>query len=345
MNVLITFIIGFFGWRIAKLLRFPAAAMIGSLAAVAVYNALTGQAYIPREVKVFTQSLAGMFIGLQLTRKELRDMKYMIKPILLLLTFYTINTLLCGFLIHYIVKIDLVSSLLACISGGVSDISLTAMDMNADLSIIVFLQTARLVMTLGIFPPWIKLLTKNDAIEEVDESVGNNDMNINPKPLIMVVTILIACLSGYIGSLASIPAATIIFSMITIAIINDRVKSLGSKRNVRMLGQIFSGALIGSSITMEMIYQLRYMFLPVIILMSGYLIVNFIYGFICTKMGWVDHQTALFCSCPAGVSDMVLLAGDLGADMKKTGIIHISRLVYSVSVMPTVVVLIASLFK
>ena len=73
------------------------------------------------------------------------------------------------------------------------------------------------------------------------------------------------------------------------------------------------------------------------------LIVNYFFSLLSDKLKLLDFKTALFCACPAGVSDMVLLSGDLGANMKETGTIHIARLLYSVAIMPSLIVLITDL--
>lgn len=347
INIVVTLAFGFLGWLIAKKLKFPAAAMIGSMIAVAILNITFDIAYMPRTIKIFTQSVAGMFIGLQLRKEDIKDMKRMIKPILILLLFYAINTFICGTIIHFIARIDYLSAWFSCISGGLTDISLIAMDLNANTSAIVFMQSIRLVFTLGVFPHWIKFLTSRffkdtPLIEgESDEQVDSS--TVVKHPVFIVITVLLAVLGGYVGSLTGIPAGPIIGSMVMIAIINNLSDKLHAKRPIRVVAQVFSGALIGSTITFEMVLQFRYLLIPIVVLMIGYLTVNFIFGYICAKKGWLDYQTALFCSCPAGVSDMVLLAGDLGADMKKTGIIHITRLIYSSAVMPNLIVLVASL--
>lgn len=339
MKIFLTVGVGILGWQAAKKLKLPAAAMLGSLIAVAIMNVIFGGAYMPKTIKIFTQSIAGMFIGLQLRKEDLGDMKKMIKPILLLLGLYTVNTFVVGTLIHLLSGVDLLSSWLSCVAGGITDISLIAMDLNANLSAVVFLQSARLVFTIGCFPYWIKWLTKGYVPEEEEETEAMKKNSQGNMPL----TIVIAVAGGFFGSRLGIPAGTIIFSMLAIAIVNNMFNNLYSKKQIKFIAQIFSGALIGSTVTLDMVLQLKTLFIPIVILMSGYLLVNFIFGQICYRKKWIDYYTALFCACPAGVSDLVLLAGELGADMKKTGVIHIVRLVYATALMPNLIILLVNL--
>ena len=51
----ITILIAVIGSYIALKLNFPAGAMIGSLFAVAIFNIITGEAYLPQNIKIITQ--------------------------------------------------------------------------------------------------------------------------------------------------------------------------------------------------------------------------------------------------------------------------------------------------
>ncbi len=343
LQLVITIAVGLIGWQIAKLLKVPAAAMIGSLFAVGAMSALFGIAYMPRWIKIFTQSIAGMFIGLQLRKEDLRKMLGLIKPILLLLLMYTVNTFVCGTIIHYIANIDFLSAYLSCIAGGLSDISMIAIDLNADLSTVVFMQSARLICTLSIFPYWIKKLTKNMEFDDEPEEQADDQAKASHGSWRIVLTIAIAFTGGLVSYLIDIPAGPIIFSMLLTAIINNIFHILESKRIVRTVAQVFSGSLVGSTITVAMLAQIKYLLLPIVLLISGYFLVNYLYSHICTKHHWLDYRTALFCSCPAGVSDIVLLSGDLGSNVKQTGVIHVTRLVYATALMPNIIVAICSL--
>lgn len=342
ISIFITLFIGFIGWQIAKKIKLPAPAMLGSLFAVIVYNLIFNKAYVPVEMKIFTKSITGMFIGLTIKKEDIPGMKRLIKPIVLMLLLFTLNTILTGFVIHRIADIDILSAWLACIPGGVADISLLALDMEANVAVVVFMQTARLVFTLGIFPIWIKFLTKNEP-ENVDNDEGEMDNTVGKSNFNMLLTIFIACVCGYLGSFLEFPASSIIFAMVGVAAINNTKMKLYSKKNVKVVGQIISGSLIALSVTLDMIIQLKDLIVPMIILMIAYLMLNYVYGYICKRLKWLDYKTALFCLCPAGLTDLVLMSGELGADMKNTGIAHIVRMVYSISVLPILIEFLSNL--
>ena len=61
-KIIITFVIGFVGWKVATKLKMPAPSMIGSLIFVGLFNVIANDAYMPSFVKIMTQSIAGGFL-------------------------------------------------------------------------------------------------------------------------------------------------------------------------------------------------------------------------------------------------------------------------------------------
>lgn len=85
-------------------------------------------------------------------------------------------------------------------------------------------------------------------------------------------------------------------------------------KQVRWFAQMCAGALIGSSITRENLLSLKYMILPVVIVLLGMVIMNYTIGFLLYKTSGIDLKTALFSAVPAGVADMALIADEFHAD-------------------------------
>ena len=139
-----TLLIGFLGYKIAEKLHLSAPGMLGSMLLVGITNILFAYASLPSWIKISAQALSGAYIGMQITRKDIYNLRFLIVPFLILIMFFTINTFFVGWLIHVLCGTDLLTSLLSCVAGGVSDISMIAMDMNADVSMVAMMQTVRL---------------------------------------------------------------------------------------------------------------------------------------------------------------------------------------------------------
>lgn len=347
MNILLTVIVGFIGYKIALKLKAPAPAMIGSMLAVGLTNVIFDYAYMPYIVKNFTQVITGAFIGVQVKKHDLLQLKAIYKPAILLVVILTVNTFLIGSIMHFIFKIDYATALLSCVAGGITDLSLISMDMNADTATVALLQLVRLVTTLTLFPIFIQYMCKDiderNANEKVIVDKIENGLNrllnrICDKGYKKVIfTIAFAGIFGYIGYILHFPSGVLVMAMFSTAFLNCFSDITYIPKDLKFYAQIFAGALVGCNMTRSALSGLGSLIIPAILLVGSYFLVNIIYAGICRRFKLIDYKSACFSACPAGVSDMALIASELGADLKTTAVIHVVRLIYAVGVMPSVI--------
>lgn len=113
--------------------------------------------------------IAGSFIGDDIEKEDLKEFKNILKP-LLLLTLYTVNTFVIGYIIYLISDFDLLTALFSSVSGSITDISIISLDLGADSAIVALMQTSRVILTLALFPPWIDYLTKDLPEKELKQA-------------------------------------------------------------------------------------------------------------------------------------------------------------------------------
>ena len=100
--------------------------------------------------------------------------------------------------------------------------------------------------------------------------------------------------------------------------------------------QVLSGTLVGCKITKENLIGCLKRLHIVLFLVFGMLIFNAISGVILAKTGGLDLLTALFACAPGGLSDMVIAAGELGADVTYVSLVQVSRVVIITCVFPAI---------
>ena len=354
VSIALTLLVGAVGWLVARRLGLSAPAMLGSMLAVGITNALFGYADMPQEVRVLAQSVSGAFIAVSIRPKDVANMRKLVVPVLVLFSMLTINTLVIGTVLHLACGIEAYTALFGSVAGGIADISMIAMDFSqCDPSEVAFLQTSRLVAVLLFFPAWIKFLCKNMGASAMDEDevkgVSEKQMpawlaRILTTERSRVAVTFVFCLSlGVLGKLSDIPAGTMIFAMVGTAVLNLSLGCCRMPLPTKRAAQLLAGSLVGSTISASTFSNLAGAIVPVVLLLVSYWIVNFVYSFVCHRFGLLDLKSAMFASAPGGASDMALIAADLDADLAKIAAIQLLRSVYAVAVMPTVVVLFAPL--
>lgn len=351
LNILITIAVALAGvalcWRIGT----PVPFMIGSMLCVGVFSAATGMAEMPRVVKIFTQGISGAFIGMSITRADVRNIPHMVKPLLLLLGLFTLNTIILGFLFKLVFGWDLMTGLLATVAGGIADVSLIAIDLDCDASTVAIMQTMRLVFVLALFPTWAGYLCRNEPPEDIDPLSRTHeptntwlDRIVNTPEKRLAFTLVVSILAGAAGYYSGVAAGALLFAVITVGVLNVFTDACYMPMPIKRVAQIFAGTLIGCTVTPDTVVYLPQLIVPILIMMAMYIVVNLVFSFTCSRAKWLPLRDALFASSPGGASDMALIASDLGADLTKIAVLHICRSIYAAAAMPQIALLINSIF-
>lgn len=350
LPVVLTLAVGALGWWVAARLGLSAPAMLGSMIAVGLTNVLFDYAQMPPEVRVFAQSISGSFIAMSVKHRDIKNIRRLIVPVTILFSMLTVNTLLMGTVLYLFCGVDIYTALFSCVAGGVTDISMIAMDFHADASEVALMQTSRLVAVLLFFPAWIRFLCRDEPGVDVQEL---DDEPREPSALARALgtgwrrtafTICVALGCGVVGKLSGCPAGTMVFALFGVAALNLSLGCCHMPMGTKRCAQLLAGSLVGSAMSSDTFSSLTTSLVPVALLFASYWLLNFVFTQICRHWRLMDTKSAMFASAPGGASDMALIAADLDADLAKIAAVQVMRAVYAVAVMPTVVLLFGRLF-
>ncbi|HWP51210.1 MAG TPA: AbrB family transcriptional regulator [Clostridia bacterium] len=351
--LLFTLLVGTLGGFIFFKLKVPAGMLVGAIFAVSALSVATPYALMPMSAKVAAQIITGAYIGSTISKSDILHLPRIIGPYLVvMITFFMLNVI-SGLLIHLLSPLDLLTSLLCALPGGISDTPLIAMDMGADAAKVAVLQFVRMVFGLGALP---LLIVAVDRMVEKREKHGDQQTPseiVAPKsaakqahaPIALILTLAASAAGGFLGKWLGVPAGTLIFSML----VTIGFKMLYSKAYLplwcRRVAQVLSGCCIGSQMTYNDVVEIRYLLLPAAILIVGYF-VN------CVVVGWLLHRCfkmprleAMLCVSPAGATEMALISADLGVNSPDLIAIQICRLVGVMAVFPQLISLLLTFIE
>lgn len=160
LKLLYTFGIAFVGGFIGIKLKIPAGALLGAMAAVAIYNIYSSQAYIPSNIKIAAQIIIGGTIGLGFTMETVNGLKSLILPTFILAGGLAVFCSILGIIIHKTTGMDLMTALFSSTPGGLTNITTVAEAYGADIAIVGLLATIRVVTVVTIFPLLFKFLSR-----------------------------------------------------------------------------------------------------------------------------------------------------------------------------------------
>jgi membrane AbrB-like protein len=342
-NLFLTVLIAFIGGYTLQKLRVPGGMMLGSVIMVAIFNVNTQIIIMPIEFRIMAQTIAGAYIGMTVKKENLPRMKYMIRPTITLLSGLFVTNFIVGTLIFIVSPLDILTSFLAGIPGGVSDTPLIAADLGADATKVTVLQFVRLISGISMVP----LLVKYDSKEIVRTEKQPKLILKRPSSIKngkLWFSLILAFLGGTLGRMIGVPAGTLIFAMLTIIILKMVSYEVIFPIWFKRMAQLFSGAYIGSRFGYQDLMELKYLAIPAVILVAINMLSCFVMGNILSKKYNLPLSQGILSSSPAGASDMALIASDLGVSGSDVAIIQILRLIGAIAIFPQVFYMITKVF-
>lgn len=355
----ITIGIGLLGGYIGLKYKMPAGMMIGSIMAVAIFNIATGSAYFPGWVKLFSSSLAGAYIGAKVTKRDILLLRLIIKPAIIMVISMMSYNILCGFFLSHFSGLDLATALLATAPGGITEISLVAIDIGGNPAMVSAIQVLRFCVVLCCTPLMLKAIihrigTKRQAVaaEECDdekaaadtpalsekkagdhikaESIGNEYKNL-------LITMLVALICGTVGYLSKLPAGALVFALIGVAALNLTTQKSYMPIFMRRAAQVFNGSLIGSRFQLVDLILVKNSIAFIGISITGWLVLNILLGILVSKSGKISIETAVLATAAGGSSDMGLLAEEMGANQTQVVVLQMTRMISVLCIYPPVI--------
>ena len=343
--LILTLTIGIVGGYLADKKKIPAAFMIGALFAVAIFNIVTDRAFLPTSFKFITQVATGTFIGSKFRTEDVKMLRKVIIPGMVMVVLMIAFSFILSFIMSHFLGIDYMTSFFATAPGGIMDISLIAYDFKANTSQVALLQLIRLISVISFVPFFTKKCyerskNKKETFEkeiEIENEKDEEERTLNKSEKSLTFTLIIGIIGGIIGYFSHLPAGTMSFAMAFVAFFNVRTQKAYMPLPLRKIIQTFGGALIGARVTLADVVALKTLVLPIILIIVGFCLMNVLVGFFLYKTTKFSLSTALLSASPGGMSDISLMAEDLGANGPQVASMQFLRAISIVGVYPLII--------
>lgn len=338
MEFLLTIIIGAaMGYLFLKG-KIPGGMMVGALVGAVALNITTGMAYMPYAGRLAAQITAGAFIGASIKRSDVQRMPKLVKPACILVGGMFVLNMVMGVVIHYTSGLDWMTSFFCAVPGGMSDTPIIAAEMGANGAAVALMQFSRLVCGIGVFPSVILFMTRGE--EQQEQAAQVKQAKKKGTPLQVCMTVAVAGVCGVLGKMSGIPVGALLFAMIGTVIFKLTTDKAVIPLWLKRVAQVLSGTYIGCSIGLQELLDLRFLLLPAVLLVTGYLINCIIISSLLHKYCGLTRRVAMLAATPAGANDMALISGDMGISAPDLNVLQIIRMITVVSVFPQIIHLI-----
>lgn len=294
------------------------------------------------------QAVAGAFIGLRITRRDIGELRKTLAGGMVMFLFMILYTLGVGCLLCAVTELDLPTALVCAMPAGLSDTSIISADLGANTTQTTIVHTVRTLFAILLLPQLAfqvckRLTGATDAAHEEVEDV--NRIGYKPPEVRTLknaaITLVLAELFGALGKMSGVPSGALTFAIFGVAALNIKTSRAYLPKRVKQVAQCIMGTIVGLGVTVEDVRNIPALIKPLLIVLLCTLCCNYICGFLLHKICKLDISTSLFGSIPAGVSDMALIATDLGGDAPKVAVLQLIRYIGLFSVVPLLIKLIA----
>ena len=335
INLILTLIIAILGGYLASKKKIPAAYMLGALFLVAIFNIFFNKAFLPNYFKFITQVATGTFIGSKFHSEDVKMLKKVIVPGMTMVVLMIAFSFLLSYLMSTFLGIDNLTSFFATAPGGIMDISLIAYDFKANTSQVALLQLIRLISVISFVPFFTKKCYKRNTKEKISFEQKIKSEIKEEKSFLF--TVIVGIIGGIVGYFSHLPAGTMSCSMALVAYFNVKTHKAYMPLTLRKIIQSFGGALIGAKVTLSDVIALKDLILPIILIVIGFCLMNVFVGFFLYKTTKFSLSTALLSASPGGMSDISLMAEDLGANGPQVASMQFLRAIFIVGVYPIII--------
>lgn len=335
LRFLLTMVAGILVGLVFKKCKVPGGLMIGAIVGVAALNIATGLAYMPYEGKLTAQIISGAFIGVGISREELRHFRKLLGPLSILVGCMLILNIAMGFLLYAISDMDLLTCFFAAVPGGMSDTPIIAADMGADGASVALLQFVRLCAGVGVFPMFIQYCGRKEGDVQKEGSMKKVATPYSHKGF--ALSLVLAAVGGLLGKWSGVPSGALLFSLLFVLVGKQIYDPMVLPTWVRKCAQVLAGAYIGSSVNHDDVLSFASLVVPALVLVGGYFITCIVVGRLLKQLCHFNLKEGMLCATPAGASDMALISADIGVTSADVVVLQIARMLFAIGLFPQII--------
>lgn len=331
--------IGYWAFRRARL---PMPALLGSLTATAVL-ALAGRYSAAAPVGVLSavcKVVLGAMMGRRLHRGAVGMLRRLVVPALMIAVWMICLSVSGGYLLSYLSGLPLSTAMIGAATGGVSEMAIFALSMNYDVATITMIGVSRLVFVLA-FTPWLARCWAERTPREpgiAEAGPRAHSAGLGPvHPAFVMAFAGAAAAGGLLFNRAGVPAGFMLGALFATGGL-----SLAANRVCALPNWIVRAAQVGIGVTIggqfgpeQWAFFTAPRFLLSLVACGLYTVsASVALAWLVRRVSGLDPLVCLLSCSAGGLTQIVVIAEDMGADSLTIGVLHLARYLAIVSCMP-----------
>ncbi len=155
---------------------------------------------------------------------------------------------------------------------------------------------------------------------------------------LLLLTLVVGAIGGLLLFRFKVPGGMIVGAMLTVAVLNIGFQKAYLPSFARTITQMLAGAYVACTVSKDDIRRFPHIFRPYLWVMLSYLALNLICGVIIRLITPnISLFTALMSCAPGGMTDIPIIAAEMGADVTKVAALQFVRMSVGLSVFPALI--------
>ncbi|MBE5972913.1 MAG: membrane-spanning protein [Lachnoclostridium sp.] len=153
----------------------------------------------------------------------------------------------------------------------------------------------------------------------------------------LILTLLAAFVCGIGMKKMKVPAGLLVGAILGACILNLGFEMAYMPKAAKLAAQIVAGAFIGSMVSRDDIIKMKDIYKIALVVVGAFCGLNIIVGYYTYWRTDYDLLTMLMCTIPGGLSDVPLIAADMGADLLPVVTVHFARALVGIGIFPAMI--------
>ncbi len=153
----------------------------------------------------------------------------------------------------------------------------------------------------------------------------------------LLITLAVGAAVGLLFFKLKVPGGMMVGALVGVTALNIGTGLSYMPSEARMAAQITAGAFIGATVEKSDLKRMPYLFKPAALLLGSMFVLNMVMGVVIHTLSGVDWLTSFFCAVPGGMSDVPIIAADMGANAGDVAVAQFMRLVAGIGIFPSII--------
>lgn len=342
-KLVIMFAVATLGGLFLEKAKMPLGLMVGAMIGVAAFNICTGYAHYSSALKLMMQILIGTGIGCKIGKEQLRTLRGMIVPAVVVCLSTTVFTIIFGLLVCNLTSFDLPTALFSIAPGGAADMAIISAEYGANETSVSIINTFRFIFNVTVFLPIsLAVLSKNKEENKVIFEREVMRVSYDKRCYCRIIVLFIVSTIGglFFDLVLHVSAGGILGSLLFAAIYCCLTDVIAMPKFILSVKQIIQGGYCGSLITAAILISASELILPLIIEVIFIVTYTLCTGWIIWKLCHCRMKMSLIIPTPGGIGEIAAVSDALGEDTPSIVVVQTVRLFYVLSILPFVLQLI-----